>query len=55
MQLSKMIITVFGISEILPNVVRESIPVVPSPSRNAAFALYFVKKLFTQENHHFHK
>jgi hypothetical protein len=44
----------FRVLEVSPNVVGAFIPAVPTPLKNAAFALYSVKKPSTQEAHHSH-
>jgi hypothetical protein len=46
---------VFRVSEVSPNVVSAFIPAIQAPFKNAAFALYSVKKLSTEETHRFHK
>jgi hypothetical protein len=42
------------VSGVSPNVVWTFIPAVSTPLKNAAFALYSVKKPSTQEAHHSH-
>jgi hypothetical protein len=47
--------SVFRVSDVSPNVVGTFIPAVEAPFKNAAFALYSVKKPSIQKTHRFHR